>query len=82
MKGAPLMLVLFARGAGSGAAETRWRVDPAPGWVQDGIEFASGGGPARWRLERVKDKAGRPAAWEASLAAPSPGEATPAAVAA
>ncbi len=57
---APLMMVLFARGAGSGAAETRWRVDPAPGWTTEEIA----GGAPRWRLERVKDKAGRPAAWE------------------
>ena len=71
MKGAPLMLVLFARGAGSGAAETRWRVSPAPGWAKDGANLRSAGGAPRWRLERVKDKAAPPAAWEA--AQPSPG---------
>jgi len=88
MKGAPLMLVLFARGAGSGAAETRWRAEQAPGWATGGDGGGSGGGSGggggapRWRLERIKDKAGTPAAWE--IAQPRPGQwrAAPAAIAA
>jgi protein ImuA len=77
MKGAPLMLALFARGAGSGAAETRWRVSPAPGWALEGVGLKSAGGPPRWRLKRIKDKTGRPAAWEVVQPSPNQWRAAP-----
>lgn len=77
MKGAPLMLALFSRGAGSGAAETRWRAAPLPGWALEGISVKSAGGPPRWRFERVKDKAGRPAAWEVTHSGPRNWRAAP-----
>jgi protein ImuA len=43
----------------SNAAETRWRCAPVPGATR-----APGPGDARQRWEIVKDKRGRPGAWE------------------
>lgn len=51
----PLCLILLAEGGAAGAVETRWWVDPLPGWVA--------GGPARWRLSLLRDKGGPPGTW-------------------
>ncbi|MGF1657959.1 MAG: ImuA family protein [Rubrimonas sp.] len=54
----PLCLILTPTGGAAPAVQTRWRVDPLPGW-------ARAGGAPRWRLELLRDKAGPPDAWEA-----------------
>jgi protein ImuA len=61
----PLCLILTPKGGSGAAVETRWRADPLPGWA---MTADPGGGPARWRLECLRDKAGPPGAWEASIA--------------
>jgi protein ImuA len=65
--GAPLCLLLLAEGGAAPAVETRWRIDPAPGWAGGWAAGAGrGGGPARWRLALLRDKAGPPGLWEAA----------------
>jgi protein ImuA len=44
---------------GAPGVETRWRLDPAPGWARDGSP--------RWRLGRLRARMAPPAEWEASL---------------
>jgi protein ImuA len=60
--GGPLCLILTAEGGSAAAVETRWWARPLPGWA---TVDAPGGGPARWRFELLRDKAGPPGAWEA-----------------
>lgn len=55
-RAAPLMLLLTPGQGGAPGVETRWRVDPAPGW-------ARGGGPC-WRIRRDRARMAPPAAWE------------------
>jgi protein ImuA len=57
----PLCLILTPEGGSAAAVETRWRAAPLPGWATDAEPW---GGPARWRFECLRDKAGPPAAWE------------------
>lgn len=64
----PLCLILTPEGGSAPAVETRWWIDPLPGWAGTA---APGGGPARWRLSLLRDKAGPPAVWEATAAAPA-----------
>jgi protein ImuA len=54
----PLCLILTPLGGAAPAVQTRWRIDPMPGW-------AHAAGAPRWRLELLRDKAGPPAIWEA-----------------
>jgi protein ImuA len=63
----PLCLIHTASGGAAAAVETRWRAAPAPGWAADP---RPGGGPARWRFELLRDKAGPPGAWEAEAQTP------------
>jgi protein ImuA len=58
---APLCLILTPEGGSAAAVETRWWIDPAPGWA---VEPGPGGGPARWRAALLRDKAGPPGVWE------------------
>ena len=58
---APLCLVLTPEGGSAAAVETRWWIDPLPGWATDP---RPGGGAARWRVALLRDKAGPPGAWE------------------
>jgi protein ImuA len=60
----PLCLILLAEGGAAGAVETRWRVDPLPGWAA--------GRPARWRLSLLRDKGGPPGVWVLSGSGASP----------
>jgi protein ImuA len=71
---APLCLILSAEGGAAAAVETRWRVEPAPGWARGGglgsglgggVEGGPEGGLARWRVALLRDKAGPPGSWEA-----------------
>lgn len=59
----PLCLLLLPEGRAAGAVETRWWIDPAPGWASG---VSQGGGPARWRLSLLRDKGGPPGLWEAA----------------
>jgi protein ImuA len=54
--GAPLMLLLTPGDGGAPGVETRWRIDPAPGWAADGRP--------RWRIARLRSRMAPPAAWE------------------
>jgi protein ImuA len=56
----PLCLILAAEGGSAAAVETRWWIDPAPGWAR---EAGPEGGPARWRAALLRDKGGPPGAW-------------------
>jgi protein ImuA len=58
----PLCLILTPEGGSAAAVETRWWIDPLSGWAS---ETAPGGGPARWRVALLRDKAGPPGVWEA-----------------
>ena len=58
---APLALLLTPGDGGAAGVETRWRLDPAPGWARDGVP--------RWRLARRRARMAPEAAWEATLAA-------------
>jgi protein ImuA len=58
----PLCLILTPEGGSAAAVETRWRVEPLPGWAL--ASPSAGGGPARWRLTLLRDKAGPPGAWD------------------
>ncbi|TVQ55262.1 MAG: hypothetical protein EA355_10290 [Rhodobacteraceae bacterium] len=60
--GGPLCLILTPEGGSAAAVETRWRVEPLPGWAS--APPSAGGGPARWRLTLLRDKAGPPGVWE------------------
>lgn len=64
----PLCLILTPDGGAAGAVETRWRMDPLPGWAQGPHP---GGGPARWRLMLLRDKAGPPGAWDVTAPCPA-----------
>ena len=57
----PLCLILTPEGGSAAAVETRWWIDPLPGWATDP---RPGGGAARWRVALLRDKAGPPGAWE------------------
>lgn len=52
---APLVLLLTPGAGGAPGVETRWRVDPAPGWAVDG--------QAAWRLARLRARMAPEAAW-------------------
>jgi len=56
---APLALLLAPGDGGAPGVETRWRLDPAPGWARDGSP--------RWRLTRLSARMAPPATWDASL---------------
>jgi protein ImuA len=56
---APLMLLLTPGDGGAPGVETRWRIDPAPGWARDGRP--------RWRLERRRARVAPVATWEMRL---------------
>ena len=56
---APLALLLTPGEGGAPGVETRWRLDPAPGWARDDA--------ARWRLTRLRARMAPAASWEASL---------------
>jgi protein ImuA len=58
-RAAPLALLLTPGEGGAPGVETRWRVDPAPGWARDGAP--------RWRLTRLRARMAPPATWLASL---------------
>jgi protein ImuA len=58
-RAAPLALLLAPGDGGAPGVETRWCLDPAPGWTRDGSP--------RWRLTRLRARTAPPAAWEASL---------------
>lgn len=55
----PLALFLTPGAGGAPGIETRWRLDPVPGW-------AAGGSP-RWRLARTRARMAPEASWEAWL---------------
>jgi protein ImuA len=55
---APLALLLTPEGGAPGV-ETRWRVDPAPGWARPGAP--------RWRLTRLRARMAPERTWLASL---------------
>lgn len=57
--GAPLALLLSPGSGGAAGIETRWRVDPLPGWAE--------GCAGRWRLARVRARMMPPAAWDITL---------------
>lgn len=59
---APLCLILLPDGGAAGAVETRWWVDPLPGWSR---RAGAAAGAARWRIALLRDKAGPPGLWEA-----------------
>ncbi|SDZ79110.1 hypothetical protein [Rubrimonas cliftonensis] len=61
---APLCLILLPEGGAAAAVETRWWIDPAPGWAAGQAGAAEG--PARWRLRLLRDKGGPPGAWRAT----------------
>ncbi len=56
---APLMLLLTPGDGGAAGVETRWRIDPAPGWAH--------GGRPRWRLARLRARMAPPAVWDMAL---------------
>lgn len=56
---APLALLLIPGDGGAPGVETRWRLDPFPGWSRDGAP--------RWRLTRLRARMAPEATWEASL---------------
>jgi len=58
-RAAPLALLLTPGDGGAPGVETRWRLDPAPGWARDGSP--------RWRLTRLRARNAPEAAWNASL---------------
>jgi protein ImuA len=68
---APIMLLLTPEAGGAPGVETRWRIDPAPGWARDGLPH--------WRLLRSRARMAPAAAWElrfaggALAAVPAPG---------
>jgi protein ImuA len=53
---APLALLLTPGDGGAPGVETRWRLDPAPGWARDGSP--------RWRLTRLRARMAPEAVWE------------------
>ncbi len=53
---APMALLLSPGAGGAAGIETRWRLEPLPGWARDGA--------ARWRLTRNRARMAPPAAWE------------------
>ena len=55
----PLALLLTPGAGGAPGIETRWRLDPAPGWNQ--------GGDPRWRLARTRARMAPEASWQAWL---------------
>jgi protein ImuA len=55
----PLALLLTPGNGGAPGVETRWRLDPAPGWARDGAP--------RWRLTRLRARMAPEATWDASL---------------
>ncbi len=59
---APLCLILTPEGGAAAAVQTRWRIEPLPGWA---AQRGDDGAP-RWRLALLRDKAGAPATWEVS----------------
>ncbi len=52
----PLALLILPEAGGAPGVESRWRLDPAPGWARDGRP--------RWRLARLRARPEPPAAWE------------------
>lgn len=58
---APVGLLLTPGAGGAPGVETRWRVDPAPGWARDGQ-------PA-WRLVRLRARMAPEASWTARMGA-------------
>ncbi len=72
--GPPLCLILTPEGGSAAAVETRWWIDPLPGWA---TERRPGGGPARWRFALLRDKAGPPGAWEVVDLSDDPAAARP-----
>lgn len=53
---APLALLLTAQPGGVSGIETRWRLDPAPGWAADGRP--------RWTLTRLRARMAPEARWQ------------------
>jgi protein ImuA len=57
----PLCLILLPEGGAAGAVETRWWADPLPAQAAP-----------RWRLSLLRDKAGPPGCWTATVAERQP----------
>jgi protein ImuA len=58
-RAAPLVLLLTPGDGGAAGVESRWRVDPVPGWARQG-------GP-RWRLTRLRARMAPERTWDAAL---------------
>ena len=56
---APIGLLLTPGNGGAPGVETRWRLDPSPGWASDG--------DPRWRLTRLRARTAPETSWEARL---------------
>jgi protein ImuA len=56
---APLALLLAPGDGGAPGVESRWRLDPAPGWARDDA--------ARWRLARLRARMAPGKSWEARI---------------
>lgn len=59
----PLALLLTPGFGGAPGVETRWRLDPAPGWAEGGVEE----GCPRWHLSRLRARMAPEARWPAIL---------------